>query len=101
MAMPKSPPPERDFLTKYPGRKVSSDPVPTMKPTSDSAAEELATLYAALDNIENGIILLDKELRAQYANPAVHAMFKSPQQFMDGKPLYAEMLQHARRNSSY
>ena len=66
-----------------------------------AATEELATVYAALDNIENGVILLDRELRLQYANPASHAMFKSPQKFVEGKPLFAEMLEHARRSSAY
>ena len=62
---------------------------------------ELATLYAALDNTKPGIMLLDKDLRAQYANPELHSMFKSPPEFIAGKPLYAEMLQHARRTSAY
>jgi hypothetical protein len=67
----------------------------------EAAAAELATVYAALDNIENGIILLDHELRARYANPATHKMFKSPAKFVNGTPLYAEMLEHARRSSAY
>ena len=46
-------------------------------------------------------MLLDHELRARYANPALHAMFKSPQKFVDSKPLYADMLKHARRSSAY
>jgi len=75
--------------------------VPCAQPAAGGLAAELATLYAALDNIENGVILLDHELRAQYANPALHAMFKSPQEFVDGKPLFAEMLEYARRSRAY
>ncbi len=71
------------------------------QPGCSAATEELATVYAALDNIDNGVILLDPELRLQYANPALHAMFKSPKKFVDGKPLYAEMLKHARLSSAY
>jgi diguanylate cyclase (GGDEF)-like protein len=71
------------------------------QPGPGTATEELATLYAALDNIQNGVLLLDHELRARYANPALHAMFKSPQKFVDSKPLYADMLKHARRSSAY
>ncbi|MCO5160352.1 MAG: diguanylate cyclase [Mesorhizobium sp.] len=76
-------------------------PVYATQPTNAAAATELATLYAALDNIENGVILLDRELRAQYANPALHAMFNSPAEFVHGKPLFAEMLEHARRTRAY
>ena len=71
------------------------------QPATRAMATELATLYAALDNIENGVILLDHELRAQYANPALHAMFNSPPEFVNGKPLFAEMLEHARRSRAY
>lgn len=84
------------------GRQALSGKAATREPSAHSAAkEELATVYAALDNIENGVILLDRELRLRYANPASHAMFKSPQKFVDGKPLFAEMLEHARRSSAY
>src|SRR5688572_17611765 len=71
------------------------------QPGAGPVTAELATLYAALDNIENGVILLDKDLRAQYANAAAHTMFESRSEFIRGKPLYAEMLQHARRSSAY
>jgi len=67
----------------------------------DAATAELAALYAAFDKFENGIILLDKELRLHYANPALHAMFKSPKWIVEGKPLYTEMLDFARRSSAY
>ena len=76
-------------------------PVSGPKPANGAMATELATLYAALDNIENGVILLDHELRAQYANPALHAMFNSPAEFVHGKPLFAEMLEYARRSRAY
>jgi diguanylate cyclase (GGDEF)-like protein len=100
--MPRSQPSERSSTPKHlsgeesPGRAAAC-----AQPEPGSATEELATLYAALDNIENGVMLLDHELRARYANPALHAMFKSPQKFIGSKPLYAEMLEHARRSSAY
>jgi len=100
--MPRSRPSERSSTPKHlsreapPGRATAC-----AQPGPGAATEELTTLYAALDNIENGVILLDHELRARYANPAAHAMFKSPQKFVDSKPLYAEMLEHARRSGAY
>src|SRR5947208_13890087 len=98
-AMPGSRPNERSSTPKPLGGEVRA--AACAQPGPGSASEELATLYAALDNIENGVMLLDHELRLRYANPALHAMFKSPQSFIDSKPLYAEMLEHARRSSAY
>jgi diguanylate cyclase (GGDEF)-like protein len=62
---------------------------------------ELKTLYAALNNIKAGVILLSKDLRAQFANAETHAMFKSPPELMQGQPLFADMLQWAKKSSAY
>jgi hypothetical protein len=100
--MPRSRPSERSSTPKHLSREASPGrAAPCAQPRPGAATEELATPYAALDNIENGVMLLDHELRARYSNPALHAMFKSPQKFVDSKPLYAEMLEHARRSSAY
>lgn len=98
--MPRSQPTERNSLPD-PSDRGAHRGLARGQPAPEATAAELATLYAALDNIENGVILLDDELRTQYANPAVHAMFRSPRKFVDGKPLYAEMLEHARRSGAY
>jgi diguanylate cyclase (GGDEF)-like protein len=101
-AMPRSRPSAQGSILERHSREAPSGRAVTREqPARSAATEELATVYAALDNIENGVILLDRELRLQYANPASHAMFKSPQRFVDGKPFYAEMLEHARRSSAY
>ncbi len=100
--MPRSRPSVQDSVLDRHSREVPSGRAPTREQQAYSAAtEELATVYAALDNIENGVILLDRELRLHYANPASHAMFQSPQTFVDGKPLFAEMLENARRSGAY
>lgn len=100
--MPRSRPSKPNATPRHLSREASpGGAAARAQPGPGAATEELATLYAALDNIENGILLLDHELRARYANPALHAMFKSPQKFVDGTPLYAEMLEHARRSSAY
>jgi diguanylate cyclase (GGDEF)-like protein len=67
----------------------------------DVATTELAALYSAFDKFENGIIILDKDLRLHYANPSLHAMFKSPRWIIEGKPLYTEMLDFARQSGAY
>ena len=100
--MPRPQPDDRNstsghFTLEVHGGRVAA----RVQPATRAVATELATLYAALDNIENGVILLDHELRMQYANPALHAMFNSPPEFVNGKPLFAEMLEHARRSRAY
>jgi diguanylate cyclase (GGDEF)-like protein len=58
------------------------------------AKQELETLYAALDNVESGLLVLNKDMRAVYSNPVLHVMFKanSSQEIRETKPLYADML---------
>jgi hypothetical protein len=41
------------------------------------ARQELETLYAALDNVDSGLLVLSSDLRALYSNPSLHVMFKS------------------------
>ena len=41
------------------------------------ASRELRTLYAALDNVKSGLLILDSELHAVYSNPVLHRIFKS------------------------
>ncbi len=58
------------------------------------AKQGLETLYAALDNVDSGLLVLDKDLRAVYSNPVLHAMFRanSSEEIRETKPLYADML---------
>jgi diguanylate cyclase (GGDEF)-like protein len=61
------------------------------------AKKELETLYAALDNVESGILVLNKDLRAQYSNPSLHKLFKvsNPEEIRATNPLYSDMLKDA------
>ncbi|HVW55516.1 MAG TPA: diguanylate cyclase [Rhizobiaceae bacterium] len=67
----------------------------------DAARDELRTLYAALDNVESGLLLLDGELRARYGNPALHALFKNapPQFIREARPKYQFLLSGAQNIS--
>jgi hypothetical protein len=72
--MPRSWPSERSpTLQHLSGEASPGGAAACAQPGPATATEELATLYAALDNIENGVLLLDPELRVRYANPALHA----------------------------
>jgi diguanylate cyclase (GGDEF)-like protein len=67
----------------------------------DAARDELCTLYAALDNVQSGLLLLDGELRARYSNPALHVLFKdaSPSFVREKRPRYEELLRNAQNIS--
>jgi PAS domain-containing protein len=41
------------------------------------AKQGLETLYAALDNVDSGLLVLNKDLRAVYSNPVLHTMFRA------------------------
>jgi diguanylate cyclase (GGDEF)-like protein len=59
--------------------------------------QELETLYAALDNVDSGLLLLSPDLRALYSNPVLHAHFRTltPEEIRAQKPPYAELLRKA------
>jgi diguanylate cyclase (GGDEF)-like protein len=61
------------------------------------ARRELGTLYAALDNLQNGLLLLDENLHAVYSNPSLRGIFKhlSPEQIRRERPPYRELLEAA------
>jgi diguanylate cyclase (GGDEF)-like protein len=66
------------------------------------ATSHLATLYAALDNVDSGLLILDGKLRAVYSNPALHRMFKSfnAVEIRSRKLSYEELLRAARTASA-
>jgi diguanylate cyclase (GGDEF)-like protein len=58
------------------------------------ARQSLETLYAALDNVDAGLLILNQDLRAVYSNPVLHVMFRanSAEEIRQTRPLYADML---------
>ncbi|HJP69084.1 MAG TPA: PAS-domain containing protein, partial [Sphingomicrobium sp.] len=63
------------------------------------SAKQLEAVYAALDNIESGVMLLDKDLCARYTNPALHLIFNlslTPGQIIEGEVHYSELLRQTR-----
>lgn len=62
-----------------------------------AARHELETLYAALDNVQCGLLILDANMQARYSNPALHTMFNTftPGYIRKEKPFYKELLQAA------
>ncbi|MGP9812039.1 diguanylate cyclase [Rhodopseudomonas sp. NSM] len=58
------------------------------------AKQALETLYSALDNVDSGLLILDRDLRAIYSNPVLHVMFRanSTEEIRTERPRYADML---------
>ena len=63
--------------------------------------QELLALRAALDESDMGIVLLDRELRAQFVNRAYRNIWRLPDEIADGKPAFVELLNHARDTGAY
>jgi len=78
-----------------------ADDVAALRDALASQSHELATLYAALNQVHHGVILFDRDMRAQFMNRAVRNMFNSPDALVESKPTYIELLQHASSSSTY
>src|SRR5690349_2863413 len=61
----------------------------------------LATLQAALDEIDHGIVLLDRELRAQFINRAFRTLWKLPDAIADSAPPFVALMYHGRDTRAY
>jgi len=67
-----------------------------------AARQELETLYAALDSVHSGLLILDAELHARYSNPILHTMFKtfSAAEIRNERPSYDHLLRAAANASA-
>jgi len=79
------------------GKTIDTEGLLASRSELARARKELGTLYAALDNVQSGLLILDGDLRAVYSNPALHRMFKSysPAEIRERRPLYEELLRAA------
>src|SRR5215210_7649260 len=62
---------------------------------------ELRLLKAALDAVEEGVILLDSELRARFMNRAVRKLWRVPDALAEGQPHYSELLNDVHKTHAY
>jgi PAS domain-containing protein len=67
----------------------------------ESADRELRRLHASVDMIEDGILLLDTELRAQFMNQAFRKMWRLPDDAADSKPSFIAIMHHGRAIRAY
>ena len=62
---------------------------------------ELAGLRAAIDQSNQGVVLLGKELRAEFINRAFRDMFRLPDEKADKKPAFVGLMYHGRDTRAY
>jgi diguanylate cyclase (GGDEF)-like protein len=79
------------------GKTLDTGELVALRLELDRARKALGTLYAALDNVQSGLLILDGDLRAVYSNPALHRIFKSysPAEIRERRPPYEELLRAA------
>lgn len=65
------------------------------------SADELGILRDALNQMQQGIILLDEFLTAQFMNKAVRKLWSVPDEQADRKPPYAELVNDSRKTGAY
>jgi diguanylate cyclase (GGDEF)-like protein len=64
-------------------------------------ADELETLRAALDNIQQGVILLDPMLNAEFMNRAVRELWRVPDEQANRKPPYIELVSDSKKTGTF
>lgn len=64
-------------------------------------SEELESLRSALDQVDYGVMLLDRDLRARFINRAFRKMAEFPDALAEGNPTFDRILQHGRERKAF
>ena len=65
------------------------------------AAAELAALRAIVDDLQYGVIVLDKDRRAQFVNRAFRRFWRVPDELADSRQTFVKLMYHGRGIRSY
>jgi len=68
---------------------------------AEVANRELSMLRAALDQVDYGVVLLDRELRALFINRAFRRIWNLPDEKADAKPAFIALMYHGRDTMAY
>jgi diguanylate cyclase (GGDEF)-like protein len=71
--------------------------------SSDAAdvAAELAALRAVVDDLANGIVVLDKDRRVQFVNRAFRRFWRVPSEVADSHQTFVKLMYHGRGINAY
>jgi diguanylate cyclase (GGDEF)-like protein len=61
----------------------------------EAASHELRILQAALDHVDDGVILLDEQLRARFINRASRELWRVPDALADRLPFFGDVMRNA------
>jgi len=61
----------------------------------EAASRELRTLEAALDHVDDGVILLDEQLRARFINRASRQLWRVPDALAHRLPFFGDLMRNA------
>ena len=67
----------------------------------EASNRRLATLQAALDEVDYGVVLLDHELRARFINKAFRVLWKLSDQVAETAPPFVALMYHGRDTRAY
>ncbi|MBX9828551.1 MAG: PAS-domain containing protein, partial [Xanthobacteraceae bacterium] len=79
------------------GRMLSYTPVTDIV----RHADEMDVLKAALDNVQDGVVLLDADLNARFQNRAVRELFQVPDHQADSHTPFSLLIGNARKNGIF
>jgi diguanylate cyclase (GGDEF)-like protein len=71
---------------------------------SDSAADtaaELSALRAIVDDLQYGVVVLDKDRRAQFVNRAFRRFWRVPDELADSRQTFVKLMYHGRGIKAY
>lgn len=66
-----------------------------------NAAAELAALRTIVDDLQNGVVVLDKNRRAQFVNRAFRRFWRVPDELADSRQTFVKLMYHGRGIRSY
>jgi AraC-like DNA-binding protein len=67
----------------------------------DLLESDLTSMQAALDQVNYGFVLLDRDLSSRFINRAVRQLWQLPNEKADNNPTFADLVQHGRDTKAY
>ncbi len=80
------------------------EPVDDCGRSNDQAADtagELAALRTIVDDLQYGVVVLDKDRRAQFVNRAFRRFWRVPDELADGRQTFVKLMYHGRGIKAY
>jgi AraC-like DNA-binding protein len=73
----------------------------SLRPPPDLLGFDLTSMQAALDRVNYGFVLLDRDLSSRFINRAFRQLWQLPNEKADSSPTFADLVQHGRDTKAY